>query len=108
VLADELVTAEGEKFGLNLTRSYLTVAGLIAGTASRTLPLLNFYFESLVGCINTLTADTQLFVVDNIGTHLGSYSNIDRSVEANTARRQASDLSYSLFKVRICLNSLAT
>jgi hypothetical protein len=88
-LSDELPNSQG----LERTRAYLELAGLIASTASRVLPLLGFYFDLIVNSISSLTTDTQSFVIESVAAQLESYSEIDRSQDATEARRLVTDSS---------------
>lgn len=96
----ELRDDEGQN-SLEKTRLYLDLAGVVAGTASRVLPLLEFYFIFVVQSIKSLTPETQRFVIDEISTLLNSYSDIDRSSDATAARKLATDT--SLIKVSLLL-----
>lgn len=95
ILSEELPRSQD----LERTRAYLELAGLITGTASRVLPLLEFYFNFVVDSLTSLTTDTQSFVIESIAAQLETYSEIDRSKDATEARRLVTDS--DLLKARL-------
>lgn len=89
---EELHDSKGQN-SLEKTQFYLELAGLVASSASRVLPLLEFYFKFIVKSINLLTLEAQRFIIDEIATQLNTYSTIDRSNDAMAARKLAANTS---------------
>jgi hypothetical protein len=100
VLSEELREVnDGGLTSLDGTRRYLELAGNVMATASRQQPLWKFYFDFIVDRINSLTPDTQLWLVQTVLAVVDSYGDVDRSADAREARKQACDHSQALFKV---------